>query len=123
MLAYGEHERRVEDGAVGADEAGELAVGEPLEGTGCRRGGGGRGGEHEVIEAALPLLRLTRPAVAAEHAHAGLLVATAAAGRRRGFWFVSARTGPDLGTVTPLGLSRELATGLQWHTGLASGPG
>lgn len=41
MPAYGEHERGVEDGAVGADEAGELAVGELLEGI-RRRGRRGR---------------------------------------------------------------------------------
>ena len=36
MLAYGEHEGGVEDRAVGADKAGELAVGEPPEGFGRR---------------------------------------------------------------------------------------
>jgi hypothetical protein len=78
MPAYGEHERGVEDGAVGADEAGELAIGEPPEGFGRR-------GRQEVVEAALPLLRITRPAVAAEHAHAGFLAvaAVAAGGGRR----------------------------------------
>lgn len=44
MLAYGEHEKGVEDGAVGADEAGELAVGEPTEGFGRRGRRGRRGG-------------------------------------------------------------------------------
>lgn len=81
---HGEHEGGVEDGAVGADEASELAVGEHPEGIG-RRGRRGRGGgEHEIVEAPLPLLRITRPAVAAEHAHAAFLaVAATAAGKRR----------------------------------------
>lgn len=77
---HGEHEGGVEDGAVGADEAGELAVGEPPERIGRGRGWGRcRGGEHEVVEAALPLPRVARPAVAAEHAHLGVRVAAAAA--------------------------------------------
>ena len=85
MLAYGEHEGGVEDGAVGADEAGELAVGELPEGIRRRGRRGRRGGQQEVVEAPLPLLRVTRPAVAAEHAHAGFLaVAATAAGRRSG---------------------------------------
>lgn len=84
---------------MGADEAGELAVGEPPERIGRGRGWGRcRGGEHEVVEAALPLPRVARPAVAAEHAHLGVRVAAAAAAaavaagtRRRG-----TLTGPDL---------------------------
>lgn len=65
---------------MGADEAGELAVGEPPERIGRGRGWGHcRGGEHEVVEAALPLPRVARPAVAAEHAHLGVRVAAAAA--------------------------------------------
>ena len=44
VLAYGEHEGGVEDGAVRADEAGELAVGELPEGIRRRGRRGRRGG-------------------------------------------------------------------------------
>lgn len=60
---YGEHDRRIEDGAVRADEASEPAVGELLVSRPFETF------DREVVDSPLPVLRLPRPAIPSEDAH------------------------------------------------------
>lgn len=63
---YGEHERGIEDGSLGAKETGVLAIGELLVGSLVHRF------RHQIFHSPLPVLRFSSPAIASEHAHLSL---------------------------------------------------
>ena len=66
METYGKHKRRIEDGIVRAEEAGEFAIGELLIGRSIKPF------PHQIFHSSLSVLPLSRPAISPVHTHLSL---------------------------------------------------